>query len=503
MSEYLISKVKKMTDAASKGEILLKSMLEDSGCTFCIFFLDDELLNASIELFPKYKEKFRGEERLLLLFSNNRSSQKFISEIDIQSNMVCKILSQQATQNLLSWCALHYETRKILIISIQKPYSTNANFMLGKKGISYRDIVYYDLYKLDKNFQSRQMEPRFHKVLYRRCRDSMWMNKLLSFMALDIIKKVCRYGKAGKTIFLMRGATGDAYYALCLLPAYLKKHKIRDYVIVGDSKNLVKIAKLFHEKVIPINKVMAGGLQNLFKIMGQELKIVDLFLWQYSMNYNRCRVRMLPQFNFMDTYQYYVFGFDSWQPLKIPLFAKTTEMEVRWRNWGVIPGKTIIISPQASSVIGLSEHFWIEVHNVLASLGFTVLFNLPENKWFKKTKIKKVMFNYGEGVSLLSYAGFFIGVRSGLCDIVSSTFGKMIILYPKRMQKLNYSVHRSDIDFCGLSVMGVNKNAAEISTSLLSDVADRGVAVLPEHIQKQEEQTLLELILREVVQNAD
>jgi len=50
----------------------------------------------------------------------------------------------------LSYYALKDMSNKWIVVSTKKPYDTGAERLLGIKGVTYRDIVYYDIYKLDR-----------------------------------------------------------------------------------------------------------------------------------------------------------------------------------------------------------------------------------------------------------------------------------------------------------------------------------------------------------------
>lgn len=80
-----------------------------------------------------------------------------------------------------------------------------------------------------------------------------------------------------------------------------------------------------------------------------------------------------------------------------------------------------------------------------------------------------------------AYAGCFIGVRSGLCDIISTASCRKIILYPQKEKKVDYSEHRSEIQFSGFGVMGLcgtdDKNMVEISTPLLMNITQKEPAI--------------------------
>ena len=272
-------------------------------------------------------------------------------------------------------------------------------------------------------------------------------------------------------VIIVRGATGDIYLVNALLPRYLEANGVSNYLIVGDGKNLKKISHLFGEtNVIELSRWDASCLQSLYKFCGKEvLNMNDLFMWQHSLYFNRCRIRMEERFNFMDTYQWYVFGFEGKEDLKKPVFLEPgADLIEKWISSGIVPGRTVIVSPCAYSVVGMPQVFWRVITERLEALGYSVVFSInPTHENKPVRKVKYYYSSYEESVPMLNFAGAFLGVRSGFSDIVSSATCKMIILYPKALEKNNYSEHRSDILFAGLKVMGLNNAAIEIETNLL------------------------------------
>ena len=77
---------------------------------------------------------------------------------------------------------------------------------------------------------------------------------------------------------------------------------------------------------------------------------------------------------------------------------------------------------------------------------------------------------------LLEYAGYFIGLRSGFCDIVSSAKCRKVVIYPAKTARADYSEHRTEIEFCGLKRMHLveeeDDTLTEIDTPLVRNITD-------------------------------
>lgn len=226
----------------------------------------------------------------------------------------------------------------------------------------------------------------------------------------------------------------------------------------------------------------------------QGLDMTILFPWTYSLYVNRCRVRMVPPFTFMDTYQWYVFNLHEKATLRLPCFPEISSQT--WNKRGVVAGKTVIISPEANSVTGLRVSFWNEIIVELRKKGYSVFVC---NKNTKGYQAEQLFFTYEQGKSLLEYAGYFLGIRSGLCDIISTVRCRKVILYPAVGSRLDYNNHRTEIDFCGLSEMGLVKEEEDLFE--IDSILIRNITQKKSEIQNSlEEEYEYELLKNKIVE---
>lgn len=99
--------------------------------------------------------------------------------------------------------------------------------------------------------------------------------------------------------------------------------------------------------------------------------------------------------------------------------------------------KTVFISPFATSCLEeLNSDFWGALANKLKQKGYEIIFNAPSNSHYSKL-YNTCLLNLESTVELVSRCGYFIGWRSGLCDIIGMyANAKMIIVYPSNPHKL-------------------------------------------------------------------
>lgn len=222
-----------------------------------------------------------------------------------------------------------------------------------------------------------------------------------------------------------------------------------------------------------VNKLIAEALQKIQMIVNMPIGIHLLFMWNYTLYFNRCRIRMTKRFSFNDTYLYYIFNFTHEPKITFPLFLNKKVILRICEKKLIKKNKTIFLSPNANSVYGLSPLFWNLLGYKLTNKGYKIICNINDENEKKLYYFPTVFPSYTESVPMLEYCGSFIGLRSGFCDIISSAKCKKIILYPKQDEYINYSEHRSDIEFSGLNHMGLCNNSIEIDSIIIKNITDK------------------------------
>ncbi len=106
---------------------------------------------------------------------------------------------------------------------------------------------------------------------------------------------------------------------------------------------------------------------------------------------------------------------------------------VRWEKFkyleGMSKGKVAFISPYAKSVASLPEKLWTDLVDDLISSGYQVFTNVVGNeKPIEGTK--SISPKISEMKSAVEQAGVFIGIRSGMCDVIKTADCIKIALYP-------------------------------------------------------------------------
>ena len=131
--------------------------------------------------------------------------------------------------------------------------------------------------------------------------------------------------------------------------------------------------------------------------------------------------------------------------------VKTEDSTSLFESNGLREGHTMILSPYAKCMTRLPDGFWEGLAATLIEKGFDVCTNVSGiEKPIQGTK--GVMIPYGQVMDFVNRAGCFIGLRSGLCDIISGTSAKKIILYgAKNRSGKDYHYNFSSLEKMGLA----------------------------------------------------
>ena len=96
---------------------------------------------------------------------------------------------------------------------------------------------------------------------------------------------------------------------------------------------------------------------------------------------------------------------------------------------GIRKGRAVILSPYAKSVTALPAGIWEEIVRDYKEHGFQCYTNVAGDEkalagtWPVRPKLEEIQ-------SLAEYAGTFIGIRSGLCDVLRYADCRKVALYP-------------------------------------------------------------------------
>ena len=303
---------------------------------------------------------------------------------------------------------------------------------------------------------------------------------LCVFLGVHYFNKIRKQEKKGTFFILFRGATGDNYLQCLLLNSFIKQRKLENYKILAMKPGAMECLKdiFYLSDIIFISSRMSAAIQNAYLFMnayGMNMQLPFYWEEEYGFTYNRCRVRMLDNFNFMDTYVYFSFNMNYPITFRKPVFNELTfQNEFLLDNQGIVKGKTVFISPDANSVTRLPVWFWNGIIRELQEKGYHCVVNCNYQNFYRCSSYFP---SYKNSVPVLEHGGYFLAIRSGFCDIVSTAKCKKVIIYPSAQEKIDYSFHRTEIEFSGFKKMELlssdDESLVEISTPLIKNITDK------------------------------
>lgn len=220
-------------------------------------------------------------------------------------------------------------------------------------------------------------------------------------------------------------ALGDVFYAMSYLPQFLKKRDISDYVVCVVGGGSAKVVEMFSHKNIAsfsqvdMDEIIQAELytenDDFFIPHNDKPYVVQLYKALY--------VKMIP---FEIIYKCGVYGL----PVKTEPVKPSKLKEYLYLN-KIKKNQTLIISPYAKSVSNIPMSFWKKIITDYTSKGFDIYTNtVGEEESLQGTK--RIEIPLDEMQSAVEYAGHFIGLRSGLCDVIKYADCKKTVVYPDR-----------------------------------------------------------------------
>ena len=125
---------------------------------------------------------------------------------------------------------------------------------------------------------------------------------------------------------------------------------------------------------------------------------------------------------------------------------------------GLTKGKTVVLAPFSNTLLDLPQDFWSDITKSLLEKGYSVCTNCGSDTELPIEGTTKIFVPLDQAPQFVNYAGYFVGVRSGFCDIISGSTAKKVILYYKK----NRFYHASAYEYFNLKGMELCGDALEL-----------------------------------------
>ncbi len=218
-------------------------------------------------------------------------------------------------------------------------------------------------------------------------------------------------------------ALGDIYFMMSYLPHFLKKREKTRCVIVVIGHACGQVVRLFgdYPRETLTQRDMDETVQAALYFGGE-----DFFIAHQDRPYvvNLSKALYVKKISLEKLYCCGVFGLPEDTMPYTPEYEEVYEGPEE-----IIPGKSVILAPYAKSVTALRTEVWERIVKEYRGRGYVCYTNVAgEEKPLPDTRA--VSPAIAQMRSLVERAGTFIGIRSGLCDVVRDAACKKIALYP-------------------------------------------------------------------------
>ena len=377
-------------------------------------------------------------------------------------------------EDLLHLSGLYRFDADFIVASMDQPPGRNGSRLIGVKGISKEEIFRVGVYGLPPTAEGTVEKTRRGAVSpTRTLRHLIQKAPFLAFCAAvvgRIIPGYVQYARLvkhfGMDTAILRTAwhgTGDYYICGTYLQDYLRSNQTDDYIfLVSDTGSEAKVTELFDvykNHTVKLHSV--AELSRFSEFMQSETPMCRTFECSDQLSFIGDGLKGYRGLNLMDFYTRYGFGFEREPKAQMPRFSQDIhKVRTQMREKGLPPGKTVLLAPYStcSKTYLPPDSFWEAIASYLRESGYTVATNcFGREKPVKGTAA--ISIEYPDIVPFLNEAGSFIGIRSGLCDIISQSSCRKIIIHTK---KSDFWPEGQSKTFVGLNTMWSDMSATEL-----------------------------------------
>lgn len=271
----------------------------------------------------------------------------------------------------------------------------------------------------------------------------------------------CTFKKAyeGKQIYVAPvKANGDVY----LISAMWKTCLPQD----GDSAVLAvvgnacrKIAEMFHiAHVAVISQEEMEMLVLISRFLGSEVSTIKIIQPYYMYTNILSCLEGYQGLTFRDMFERGCFGSAKSEKTALPYAGKEQkEIEKMAAESGLVKGRSIILAPYANSLPQIAWELWEEIAQGLRGKGYKVFTNSASDSEVPVPGTDGIFFPIEDTVQILDYAGGFVAMRNGMCEVASSSRCRQVIIYPDKAGRFGKIK-----DIYGITNMGLGSHMVEL-----------------------------------------
>jgi hypothetical protein len=262
------------------------------------------------------------------------------------------------------------------------------------------------------------------------------------------------------TLFIAPYAgTGDIYLICLYLKSFVERQGIPSYTLAVASNACAQVARMMGETEVT---VADERTLNAMIAYGRVTRAAANSIVVLNDGWAAAPTEWLRGFKGLDfekMFRHAVFGFADGVAARVPDPSATNDEVLKlFDQQGLVPGQTVVLSPYANTLFHIPDQtFWVPVADRCFARGLTVCTNCaPTEKPIPGTIAAR--FPLLLAPDFVETAGYFVGVRSGFCDVVSATRTSKVVLYDKdgRFYKGSFQ------EYFSLAAMGLGRNLLEV-----------------------------------------
>ena len=226
-------------------------------------------------------------------------------------------------------------------------------------------------------------------------------------------------------VFCPFAALGDIYFCMSYLPRFMEAREVGRAVVCVVGNACRKVAELFDIANCRVQVFSQNVLDSMVQAAlyyRDENAFIAHQDRPYVVNlHNALKVKCIP---LEQIYRCGIFGLsDDAVPVE----------PTRWCEYGecadIPEGKAVVLSPYAKSVTAMPDELWEKIADKYLGKGYLVYTNVVgDEKPVAGTMA--ISPDIAQMKSVVERAGIFIGIRSGMCDVLRTAKCRKIALFP-------------------------------------------------------------------------
>lgn len=246
------------------------------------------------------------------------------------------------------------------------------------------------------------------------------MIKAMLFGA-SLAKKIIKANPTSVLIFT-NDRVGDTCIQLAWAKQFKEKNNIKNLVCV-TTKSMASLEIYFENIVDHFYYIDKKDLQILFKFYKSDLGLMfyrrhpELLCTFMTAHVRNTIVQNPSHLNFADvTKAIYHLPPDT-RPVSINC-GDSTKAETLVRNGVIVPKKTILLNPNAKTIVHTPFSFFVDIADQLRAKGYNVITSVHGDEPTIHGTVS-VDFSLSEAIQIANACGVVIGARSGFLDLLS------------------------------------------------------------------------------------